>query len=65
MVAILWRVNDPTRNSIHRQPQQSLTWKEVTSIQAQATVPKVVNDFCSLGAICHLPVAVQVTMSLL
>ena len=30
---------------------QLLTWKEVTSIQAQAAMPKEVNDFCSLGAI--------------
>lgn len=30
---------------------QLLTWKEVTSIQAQAAMPKEVNDLCSLGII--------------
>jgi len=36
---------------------QPLTWKVLASIQAQAAMPKEVNDFCSLGTIwlwCYL-----------
>jgi hypothetical protein len=44
------RVNDPTRDRTDRQ-LRLLTWKEVASIQAQAAMPKEVNDLCSLGTI--------------
>ena len=41
---------DRQGNRTNRQ-LQLLTWKEVTSIQAQAAMPKEVNDLCSLGII--------------
>ena len=44
------RVNDPTRDWMGHQ-LQLLTWKVVASIQAQAAMPKEVNDLCSLGII--------------
>ena len=50
MVSILWGVNDPTRGYMDRQ-RRLLTWKDVASIQAQAAMPKEVNDLCSLGTI--------------